>query len=58
MFIVKTGIRREGHIRLVFVQDIFRLPDNKLIVRAKITGAATQKGRPVRPDQIVSLLNL
>jgi acyl-CoA thioester hydrolase len=58
MFIVKTGIRREGYIRLVFVQDIFRLPDNKLIVRAKITGAATQKGRPVRPDQIVSLLNL
>ena len=55
-FIVKTGIRREGYIRLVFVQDIFRLPDNKLIVRAKITGAATQKGRPVRPDQIVSLL--
>ena len=58
MFIVKTGIRREGYIRLVFVQNIFRLPDNKLIVRAKITGAATQNGRPARPDQIISLLNL
>jgi acyl-CoA thioester hydrolase len=57
-FIVKTGIRREGYIRLVFIQEISRLPDNKLIVRAKITGATTQKGRPVRPDQIVSLLNL
>ena len=57
-FIVKTGIRRDGNIRLVFIQDIFRLPDDKLIVRAKITGAATQKGRPARPYQILSLLKL
>jgi len=57
-FIVRTGIRREGYIRLLFIQDIFRIPDDKLIVRAKITGAATQNGRPARPDQIISLLNL
>ncbi len=57
-FIVKTGIRKEGYIRLVFFQDIYRLPDEKLIVRAKITGAATQKGKPSRPDNILSLLNL
>lgn len=57
-FIVKTGIRKEGYIRLVFIQDIYRLPDEKLIVRAKITGAATQKGRPSRPDDILSILNL
>lgn len=57
-FIVKTGIRKEGYIRLVFFQDIYRLPDHKLIVRAKVTGAATQKGRPSRPDDILNLLNL
>lgn len=57
-FIIRTGIRKEGYIRLVFIQDIYRLPDEKLIVRAKITGAATQKGRPSRPDDILSLLNL
>ena len=57
-FIVKTGIRKEGYIRLVFSQNIYRLPDEKLIVRAKITGAATKKGRPSRPDDILSLLNL
>jgi acyl-CoA thioester hydrolase len=57
-FIVKTGIRKEGYIRLVFFQDIFRLPDELLIVRAKITGAATQKGKPSRPDDILRLLNL
>lgn len=57
-FIIKTGIRKEGYIRLVFIQDIYRLPDEKLIVRAKITGAATQKGKPLRPDDILSILNL
>jgi len=57
-FIIRTGIRKEGYIRLVFIQDIYRLPDEKLIVRAKITGAATQKGRPSRPDGILHLLNL
>jgi len=57
-FIIRTGIRREGYIRLVFIQDIYRLPDEKLIVRAKITGAATQKGKPSRPDDILSILNL
>jgi len=57
-FIIRTGIRKEGYIRLVFIQDIYRLPDEKLIVRAKITGAATQKGKPSRPDDILSILNL
>jgi len=57
-FVIRTGIRREGYIRLVFIQDIYRLPDEKLIVRAKITGAATQKGKPSRPDDILSILNL
>jgi len=57
-FVIRTGIRKEGYIRLVFIQDIYRLPDEKLIVRAKITGAATQKGKPSRPDDILSILNL
>lgn len=57
-FIIRTAVRREGYIRLVFIQDIFRLPDEKLIVRAKITGAATRDGKPSRPDEILRMLNL
>ena len=57
-FIIRTLVRREGYIRLVFIQDIFRLPDEKLIVRAKITGAATRNGKPSRPDEILRMLNL
>lgn len=57
-FVVRSTIRKEGHIRMTFIQDIFRIPDEKLIVRAKVTGVATRHGKPVRPDSIFSLLNL
>jgi len=57
-FIVRINICREGHLRLVFFQDIFRYPDEKLILRAKVTGVATKKGKPVRSGRIFELLNL
>lgn len=57
-FKVKTTISREGNIRLVFSQDIIRIPDEKLIVRAKITGAAVKNGRPVLPGEIMNILGL
>jgi acyl-CoA thioester hydrolase len=57
-FAVRLNIRREGNVRLVFEQDIYRLPDEKLIVRAVVTGAATKGGRPVSPGNIVEKLGL
>lgn len=54
-FIVTVEIQREGNIRLVFLQNIFRIPDNKLIVEAKVTGVATRKGRPIAPPDDVLL---
>ncbi len=57
-FVVRVNIRREGNVRLVFVQDIFRLPDEKLVVRARVTGVATRKGRPVPPGDLVSRLGM
>ncbi|HBC79136.1 MAG TPA: acyl-CoA thioesterase [Bacteroidales bacterium] len=57
-FIVRTNIQREGNIRLVFLQDIYRAEDMKLIVRAKITGAATKNGKPVYPGEVLKKLGL
>ena len=57
-FIVTVEIQREGNVRLVFLQDIFRIPDNKLIVHGKITGIASRKGKPVAPGNLVELLGL
>lgn len=57
-FIIKTNIRREGNIRIVFLQDIFRTEDMKVIVRARITGAAIRNGKPVYPADIIEKLGL
>jgi acyl-CoA thioester hydrolase len=57
-FVVKTNILREGNIRLVFLQDIYKLPVMKMVVRARITGAATKKGKPVYPKEVLSKLGL
>jgi acyl-CoA thioester hydrolase len=57
-FIVRLTIQREGNARLVFIQDIFRLPDEKLIAHGKVTGVATKKGRPVPPGDLVARLGI
>jgi acyl-CoA thioester hydrolase len=57
-FIVTVEIQREGNARILFVQDIFRVPDLKLIVKAKVTGVATKKGRPVPPGDLVTRLGI
>jgi acyl-CoA thioester hydrolase len=57
-FIVTVDLLREGNVRLVFIQDIFRIPDNKLIVHGKVTGVATKKGRPVAPGNLIEILGL
>lgn len=57
-FIVTVNIKREGNVRLAFIQDIFRISDEKLIVHAKVTGVATKKGRPVPPGILVEQLGL
>jgi acyl-CoA thioester hydrolase len=57
-FEVKLNLHREGNVRLAFEQKIFRIPDQKLIVEARITGAATRKGRPVSPETILTMLKI
>jgi acyl-CoA thioester hydrolase len=57
-FSVTVTIQREGNARILFIQEIFRYPDLKLIVKAKVTGIATKKGRPVPPRDLVHKLGL
>ena len=57
-FVVRTGIQREGNARLLFLQRIFRVPDEKLVVNARVTGVATKNGRPVPPGKLVEQLGL
>ena len=57
-FVVSVDIRREGNARLVFIQEIYKLPDKKHVAHAKVTGVATKKGRPVSPGNLIFQLGL
>jgi acyl-CoA thioester hydrolase len=48
---------QEGKIRFVFYQNIYRMPDDKLILKGKIIGTAlSNAGRPFLPDEVKSLI--
>jgi acyl-CoA thioester hydrolase len=55
-FLVKLSVRREGNVRLIFEQEIVRLPDEKLVVKAEVTGIASRNGRPVSPQPVIEML--
>jgi len=57
-FYVTVKIEREGNARILFIQEIYRLSDQKLVVKARVTGVATKKGRPVAPGDLVQRLGL
>jgi len=57
-FIVTVNVQKEGNIRIVFLQEIYRIPDKKLIIRAKVTGAAIKNGKPVYPGEVITKLGL
>jgi acyl-CoA thioester hydrolase len=56
-FWVGLSMERVSRVRFGFIQDIFRHPDDKPIVRAKVIGTAlNEKGRPKLPEEIEELL--
>lgn len=48
-FIVKVGMHKQGRVRFVFDQAIYRKADNKLILEAEVIGVLTRAGRPIAP---------
>lgn len=51
-FVVRLNILREGQLKLIFNQDIFTLPENNLVARAKVIGVGLKRGRPIRLEDI------
>ncbi len=55
--IVCLNLVRESRVKFAFQQDIYRLPDHKTILNARIIGTAVNaRGRPEIPEQLASLL--
>lgn len=51
-FVIRSGMHREGHLRVVFNQEIVRLPDQKTVVKARVIGVGVKNGRPMRVTDI------
>jgi len=54
-FKVTVNVYREGNLRIVFDQQIIRLPDDKLMLAAKAFGVCLRNGRPVRPQDVLDM---
>ena len=52
-FTVRSRIRQKGHIRYIFEQDIYRMPDNELMLKGVVTTVFMTDGRPIRPPEQV-----
>jgi acyl-CoA thioester hydrolase len=58
-FYATVTVEREGNARLLFRQEIMRSDDNKLVAKAKISGVASRRGKPVPPPgEILDKLGL
>lgn len=54
-FKVTITVYKEGNLRFIFDQTILRIPDDKLILKAKVTGVCLINGKPVRPEAIIDM---
>ncbi len=57
-FKIEVSAEKEGHLRVIFHQNIIRLSDNKPILSAKVTGVALKNGKLVAPDSIPEIASL
>jgi acyl-CoA thioester hydrolase len=54
--VVRSLIRKISPLRFEFQQDVYRLPDEKLMLTASITGTSlNQEGRPFIPGILSQL---
>ncbi len=57
-FVVRSRAQRLSRIRFQFLQDIYRLPDDALMLSACITGTSLNaRGRPFEPEFLQRLLD-
>jgi len=57
-FVVEVRPERLSPVRIGFRQDICRLPDRKVAIKALVTGTALNaKGRPQLPEELKDILD-
>ena len=55
-FVIRSRLRQTSRLRFEFEQNIFRLPDDRLMLAARITGTSLdQRGRPFLPELLTKI---
>lgn len=55
-FWIGSNIQQASKLRFVFLQDVYRADDNKLMLQGKIIGTAVnERGRPTIPEVVSQL---
>lgn len=54
-FKVCISVYREGNLKFVFDQKILRIPDDKLILKAKVTGVCLKDGKLAKPEDVIDV---
>ncbi len=58
VFEVRSHVQRQSRLRFEFLQDIYRLPDNRLMLQARIVGTSlNEKGKPLIPEFLEQLFD-
>lgn len=56
-FVCKLNIEKEGNLKMIFYQDIYRESDNKLMTKGKVIAVVIKNGRPSSPDFFLDKIN-
>ncbi|KAB2954300.1 acyl-CoA thioesterase [Heliorestis acidaminivorans] len=55
-FVVRIKVSKESRLKTAFYQTIYRLPDEKVVLKAKVVGVCLQQGKPVLFSDIDKLI--
>jgi acyl-CoA thioester hydrolase len=56
-FVSSLFFEKEGNLKIIFYQDIFRKPDNKLVVSAKVITVILKNGKPALSEAFFKTIN-
>jgi len=56
LFYVTINVEKEGRLKFVFVQNIYRKSDDKLVVKARVSGVCIINNRPKADEELEKLL--
>lgn len=53
-FYVKMDVQKKGSLKILFIQDIYRKEDDKLVLKGIVTACCVNNktGRPVAPEEL------